>query len=167
MIIVPGVITWLKLATDRPVIWADQDGPAPALPYVTAKVGTASHLGHSHAMPPNGQGRIIVKQQAELTVTINVYGDDALARTIRNSLEKPSIQHALNATDLAFVDVPHGPTDIAAIFGTGWEPRTTFDVRFRGWVEIQDTIDVIEHVELTSELNDGVPTTQIVNPQEA
>lgn len=167
MIIIPGVITWLKLATTRPVIWADQDGPAPELPFVTAKVATVAHLGHSHAGNPNAQGKFIITQQAEFTVNINVYGDDALARTIRNSLEKPSVHHALNATDLAFVDVLSGPNDVAAIFGTGWEARTAFDVRLRGWVEIQDTVDVIEHVEMTSTLNDGVPVTQIVNPQEA
>lgn len=161
MITAPGIYNWLASQTNRPVIYADQDGTSPELPFVTLKVLSENRLGHAHQESVDADGDMTITQPIEYTVSVNVYGDDALAISLCRSLEKPTVQQALNADDVAFVDVVSGPTDVAAVLGTGWEPRTNFDVRFRSLMTLADAAGLIESVEINSEIN-GVEVTQIV-----
>lgn len=163
MITVPGVYNWLTSQTARPVIYADQDGTSPELPFVTFKVLAETRPGHAHQESVDANGDMTITQPIEYTVSVNVYGDDALAISLCRSLERPTVQQALNVDDIAFVDVVSGPTDVAAVLGTGWEPRTNFDVRFRSLMSLTDAIGIIESVEITSGIN-GVEITQTIEP---
>jgi len=142
-----GIYNWAASATDRPVIWAHQDGPQPATPYLTLHVRATAREGMADIGPINDEGIATIQQGQLLTVGVNSYGDGALdtLQALRNALIKPSVQRALRVDGLAYVDVL-SLTDLPAITGTTWQKRAVLDVEFRAAISITDDLGVIETV---------------------
>lgn len=159
------IYRWLTLAVPpgTPVIRRDQDGPRPAESFVTAKVIAEAREGEPSfgQLQPNGMVR--VSQGAVLTVSIQTWGAAAyeLARSIRDSLNRPSVRGALRMDYFSVVDVPSGPSNVPDILGTTWEERWVLDVRLRTGVCLYDQVGVIEVVEISGKV-DEIETFDIV-----
>lgn len=149
---------WLSDAVPgSPVIKRDQDGPKPKVSFVAAKVIAEAREGHPVIGKLRDDGTILIQQGALLTVSVQTFGPEAslLARSIRDSVNKITVQDGLRSNGLAYVDVLSGPTDISEVVGTTWEQRWHVDVLMRTNVEVVDDVGIIERVELTGNFNDG------------
>lgn len=82
-----------------------------------------------------------------------------LAHETRLALEWPEAY----PRTLALVDVPLNPTDIGRTVDGRWVSVWAFDVQFRAMIDKERTLtgDVIEHVNITGTLTDGVTDTNL------
>lgn len=123
---------------DATVIWANPDGPRPALPFIVLDVVSG----------PTGIGAAEERYKSEDTYTygfrkrgtlnVQVHADDALVRAgaIESALELPSRQGTLQAAGIA-VWGSDGPRDITQLMDTAFEPRASLDL-FLSWPEPAD-----------------------------
>ena len=150
-----AIWAWANGQTDRPVIWANQDGNQPALPYVTIQAFATMREGQPCIGDVDDDGITIIRQGSVISVRVQTFGAGALGlvQTIRDSLERITVQNALRASGLAYVDVPAEPADIPQVTGTTWQPRASMDVRFRAAIAISDDIGVIEGVTFSGDFN--------------
>jgi len=158
-----GVYNWASSATGRPVIWAYQDGPQPTPPYLTLHVRATAREGMADIGPISDEGIATIQQGQLLTVSVNSYGNGALdtLQDLRNALIKPSVQRALRADGLAYVDVL-SLTDLPVITGTTWQARAVLDVEFRAAVSISDDLGVIETVAFNGDDGNASPAGDTV-----
>jgi len=164
MTIQTAVYAWASGQTNRPVIFRDQDGKQPTPPYVTIKAIATSREGQADLGDSVSEDGIITIRQGMLfTLSVQTYGDDTLGliNALRNSLNKPTVQNALRADGICYVQVLNEPTDISEVTGTTWQQRATMDVQFRTDVEITDDVGLIETVQFTGEA-DGLSVTKLV-----
>lgn len=144
---------WASAQTARPVIFANQDGGQPETPYVTLQVIAGAREGMPYIGCPDANGTATIEQGQLLSVSVNVYGEGAtgLVQTLRNSLERITVQQLLRASGLAFVRVLSGPQDLPEITGTTYQKRAQMDVQFRAGVAFDDDVGLIETVEFDGE----------------
>jgi len=164
MSIKDAVSAWARSQTNREVIFRDQDGKQPSVPYVTIKVTSSSREGQADVMHEvSDEGVVTIKQGMLFTLSVQTYGDDILGimNDLRSSLNKWSVQNALRQNGICYVQVLSEPSDISAITGTTWQQRATMDVQFRTDVSITDDVGIIESVQFTGEA-DGLTVTKFV-----
>jgi hypothetical protein len=144
-----AILGWLVSATGLDadsVLLANDKYPQPTMPYVTAKVpiprnagGLDEHRYSYDAAQPNGkQLTTTVVGQRETVVAVEAFTMGTVGRgSARELLSRaetcitlPSIQQALEAAGLAFVNVD-GRGDFTAPLGPVGQGRATLDVRFR------------------------------------
>ena len=145
---IAALYTWAAAQITEPVIWADQDGPQPDGVYCTLKVTSTSREGMPDVFTPNAAGDALIRQGQLITLSVNVYGDDAtgIMQSLRGSLERITVQRDLRTSGVAYVRVLSGPQDLPTVTGTTWQQRAQMDVQFRAAVDIIDDIGVIETV---------------------
>jgi hypothetical protein len=150
-----GIWQWASAQTVRPVIWANQDGPQPTPPYVTIQAIATMREGQPCIGDVGDDGIAMIRQGSVITVRVQTFGEGALGlvQTLRNSLERITVQRALRVASLSYVDVPSEPADLPMVTGTTWQGRAAMDVRFRTAVAIPDDIGVIEGVAFTGEFD--------------
>jgi hypothetical protein len=167
VIIVQGLREWVVEnvgVSGTSVIWAEQDGPIPARPFVDLKILSTSRVGIPEITAPNGVTGIgSIKQEVLQTLQTRIFGPAAatIAMNLRNSIEKPSVQAKLRADGLAYVRVLADIQQVPEIAGTKWESRVIIDWQFRSSVVLTDDLGVIENVEITGEIDDLTYTETI------
>jgi len=145
------------------VIFSNQDGNRPARPFCTLLVTGAQRPGHASVGEIDDQGQATIKQDQSVTVSIQVFGTDALeiVEELRDQMEAPSAQLLMHDQGLMFVQVVAGVNDAAAVIGAGWEARAQMDVEFRTLREFVDDVGLIETVELSGDIG-GYQTTETI-----
>lgn len=145
-----AVYDWASAQSEWETIFHDPNAPRPALPYLLLKIDSFVQIGEDCISPPNNEGECTISGSREFTLSINAYGDEGFAGLLllRDSLQKPSVQMALNADGLVFVD-HHGVKDLTTLLNTSFEQRAQMDVLFRVGNLIVDTVGYIETVEIT------------------
>lgn len=145
---IAALYEWAAAQIAEPVIWANQDGPQPDGVYCTLQVAATSREGMPDIFTPDAAGDVLIRQGQLLTLSINVYGDDVTAtiQTLRDSLERITVQRDLRTSGVAYVRVLSGPQDLPQVTGSTWQQRAQMDVQFRANVDIIDGIGVIETV---------------------
>lgn len=165
-----AIFAWLtRAAPGIAVIQRDQNGRLPDRPFVAAKVIAEAREGMASIGELQEDGTVSIQQGVVFTVSVAVFGPNAfdLAQDIRDSVELISMLDLFYDNGLAFVDVINGPVDLAAIASTGWEGRAQVDVRFRTNREILDNLGIIEHVELSGQVDSiavGPEMVEVVTP---
>lgn len=136
---------WLKGAVGGEVIWSNQDGCQPSMPYGTLKISgprqsspTPEILNTTNLSNPAGQEiEQTVVLHGQITVSCQVYARPTTgAGTARELLEQarkalflPTQRERLRAAGLALVEA--GDTqDLTALLETTWQSRAVMDVRF-------------------------------------
>ena len=148
----PSLYEWLTRSVPGVrVIQRDQDGRLPDRPFVAAKVIAESREGEPQVGELREDGLGLIQQGALFTVSVHSFGPGAyaIAHDIVNGLNRITIQDLLRSRGMCYVRVLAGPTDLAAIVGTGFEGRAHLDVQMRANVAILDDVGIIERVELT------------------
>ena len=145
---ISALYTWAAGQLTDTVIWANQDGPQPDGIYTTLNVIAGIREGLPYITAPDATGGVVISQGQLLTLSINTFGSDALGiiQTLRDSVEKITVQRDLRTSGFAYVRVLSGPQDVAAITGTTWQPRAQMDVQFRAAVSIADDVGIIASV---------------------
>ena len=130
------------------VIWADQTGPRPAMPYSTMRLGVISTVGEPHYSDVNAGGVQTVIAVRESVLNVNRFGVDSVANVetfsdkmnLNSNLDKFSIQD-ISVFDMSAV------TDIAQLLnGIAIEPRASVDLSLRWESDQLDTVGIIDTV---------------------
>lgn len=146
-----GVYSWVSSETSWPVVWAQQNAPAPRSPYVTLQLGGTSRIGEEFLLAPNGDGTSVNVGTRELMVSVQAYGSGARqeAETIRDSLSKVTVRDTLAAARLYWVD-SEPVQNISSLLPTQFEERAGLDVRMRTWSDTTDVPGWIETIDGTA-----------------
>jgi hypothetical protein len=137
--IVQGIREWVKAfgdpagaLADNQVIKADQDGPRPAVPYVTVKVTTLSVVGVDERLTYDnaGQGTVKVRGIRRAVVQCTAYGTEA-AEWLSYALLVSGIDAAMDQLSAAGISIDEGSTmtDLSALMDTAIENRTLQELR--------------------------------------
>lgn len=146
------------------VIWANENGPRPELPYLllnfatkSVKVGSRDELRN---IPATDTYRLYGHRHAMLSV--NAYGKDALqmAEDLKNKLQLASVLDALRAQSISVLD-ESDTRDLSVLVDTKIEKRAQFDLTLGYTVSIDETITPIEKVELENNLVDPTDTFEV------
>lgn len=150
------------------VVWTDQDGTRPQLPYATIRVDPPDATGArdevrvslTPGQPAGAELTFETCSQAEFDLRVQVFtkttrGDDSacrIATRLRNSLSKQSELAILSAAGVAVVD--RGPVqNLTALLETRSEGRAALDVRLRTADGTTETETYIEHVKISINLS--------------
>ena len=130
------------------VIWADQTGPRPALPYSTMRLGVISPVGEPHYSDVDNAGVQTVIAVRESVLNVNRFGVDSVATVemfsdkllLNSNLDKFSVQD-ISVFNMSSV------TDIAQLLnGIAIEPRASIDLSIRWESDQIDTVGIIDTV---------------------
>lgn len=169
--ILQGIRTWLKTSeslTDAQVIPADDDGPRPALPYLTVKVLTAdAEIGRDEdvrSTDGSGDPTLVVRGERRATVSVQAFGTTAEGWLSTALLKRrlPSIQEVLLGVGLTIE--PMGPIrDLSRLVDTAIEPRFGVDLEVT-YLLTSDTVAETEALSVVGTYTfDGEPSDLTVS----
>lgn len=138
------------------VIYSDQNGKAPARPYITLSV-QVGRPGPSHHGPVNNDGIRIISSHRPVSIQLQCYGADSLEilDRLQLALQREAIQELseqLNISTLRPVRLQPVP---ALVEGVTYEPRAILDLESMYTASIEDNVGVIESVEITMDTSPG------------
>jgi hypothetical protein len=113
------------------VIWAEQDAPSPALPYLTLKFSSLVQVKEEYTGEPDDDGQALISGDREFTLSVQCFGGVPLQilENLKNSLHKFEVKLAL-PEGLAFID-SLGIMDISEVLDTRFEKRGAMGLLFR------------------------------------
>lgn len=133
-----------------PVVFADENGPRPAKPYIALRVNPASRLP-VHRGPVDGQGEQPVSAHRSAQVELQCFGAGCL-----NALDavgqRLNMQTALDLAeqlDLAVTAVGQLQQVPVLRDATTYEPRAVLELTIGYTLTLADTVGVIEEVNIT------------------
>lgn len=142
------------------VVWADQDGPRPASPFLTLRLSGLESVHEDALQPPDTAGHAHIAGSREAVLTVQVYGSNAIAQASRLALSAHLPQPDLDSLGVCIVSVEQ-LGDVSALMDDAIEPRAVLDVVLRASSDIEDVTGLIESVTVTSELNAVARTLNI------
>lgn len=130
------------------VIWADQNGPRPQLPYATLRLSSVQRVGTAHYADPDANGIQTVIATRESILQVQRFGPESVS-AVETFADKLALQTNLDTFSLqkiALFDVS-AVTDVAQLLnGLATEPRASVELSIR-WVSDQtDDVGLIETV---------------------
>ncbi len=143
------------VVTPAPVIWAKQNAPRPARPYVTLSLSAMVPLGHDHFGDVDGEtGARDIQSDVDLTVQVEAFaaerdfnGAPPLLMSLSMSLEGQAVQDALRVGGVGIVDTLP-VQDLSLLRNPDFEGRAIMPVRFRWRNTLLETPGLIETVVL-------------------
>lgn len=164
-----AIRAWVKGATgltDEQVIWADQNGGSPALPFIDVRLGDLIPVGSADgsdwvydAGGPSGQEIVMSGHGVrEFAVSIRAFsasplGNDSarvLLSKVQTALALETARSALHAAGVTPFD--NGRVQVVpAILDTAWEGRAVLQVRFYTEETVTERTTYIGTVEVTDE----------------
>ena len=158
------------------VIWAHQDGPRPAVPFVSLSHGAQLTVGmveSSHAFDAGADpGEEITYTDLELneaTLSIQVFGTVlgdssamAIARNIRRAFDLRSVRADLEAAGLSVFDTGT-VVPVHTVLDADWEGRASVDLRYYTYESQTETNGYIDTVNVDGPTDDDGFT---VGPEE-
>lgn len=140
------------------IVFANQNAPRPARPFITLFVNTFADGEHSSVGAPDDYGIAEIVSDRMVMVDIQAYGTNAqdIIDNLRLSFEKVRVQEELRRDKIPFIRVSSGFDDTSEVVGSEYEPRAQMDVEFRCAAIIEDDVGLIENVEIEGVFEDGV-----------
>lgn len=146
------------------LIWANQDGPRPALPYATVLLTASNAIGYATVRGVDDNGVQQLSGQREDSVTVDFFGPgayDAAAR-LRDALATTAIRYPLNRAGMALFGSPD-TTDITQLLGNvEHEERAQllFGVRYASRVD--DNVGLIETINTAGSTVSALPVDLVI-----
>jgi len=164
-----AIRAWVKSGsglTDEQVIWADQNGGSPALPFIDIRLGELVPVGAADASDweydaggPAGQEIVMSGHGVrEFAVSVRAFSASplgnssarALLSKVQTALALESARSALHAAGVTPFD--NGRVQVVpAILETSWEGRAVLQVRFYTEETVTERTTYIDTVEVTNE----------------
>ena len=127
-----SLIPILATCTGKTVIRRNQNGPRPAVPYVSALISDLEwpHISSSSAtLVANSDYKVY--RRGKCTVSIEAYGDDCfdVLTAMQAKMRSEGIQALFRAANIT----PLGSSavlDISIVINSVWEKRATYDIVF-------------------------------------
>ncbi len=154
------IYTWIATElrdtdiTPDKIVWKMQDAPRPSRPYFALDfVSGPNQVGHDELREIT-PGKFTVCGERAMTVSIDAYGDQAMALVFRvhSSLAKPTIQSIFQKYDVG-LQRQEDVTDRSIKLETKFETRFGFDVIINVASNTTDEPGFIETVEVTDLIN--------------
>lgn len=136
------------------VIWADQNGPRPALPYATLRLSSIQRVGTAHYADPDTNGIQTVVATRESTLQVQRFGPESVGAletfadklALQTNLDKFSVQK------IALFDVS-SVTDVAQLLnGLATEPRASVELSLRWASDQTDDVGLIDSVSVNGQV---------------
>jgi len=130
------------------VIWADQTGPRPPLPYSTLRLGVITTVGEPHYSDVDSGGLQTVLAVRESVLNVNRFGNDSVS-TVETFSDKLLLNSNLDKFSLNEISVfdMSAVTDIAQLLnGIAIEPRASIDLSIRWESDQVDNVGIIDTV---------------------
>lgn len=140
----------------NPVVWYYPNAPRPQEYYTTLFLSNMIIVGQDYVGQPTDSEIESISGNREFTLTAQSYGGDVMGRmeTLRTSLQKPSVQAALRASNIVTIN-SDAVIDLTDIVNTGYEPRASVDMHFRIAQTTDDENGLIQAIEGNYEYNDA------------
>lgn len=148
----------LLTAIDVPVIFANQNGKRPPLPYATLTINTTDVLP-VHRSPVGNDNKQLISAHGEGSIELQVYGvlcwDIAQETMLR--LRSDATMQAAELAGLSFGQSPRLLDIPALVDGTTYEPRALLEVPISYTAAYRDQVSTIDTVNGTSDMGTGIP----------
>lgn len=151
-----AIMTWLNgLSLGGSIIWLDQNFPRPSIPYIGLRIQEIRNIHHDFIDKPDTDGVATTNGDREIVLNVETFGETSLdiINTIRNSLEKYSVNAALADNGLSFKEADN-VIDLSELLDTKIEKRYRLNIVFHARNIDTDNIGLIETVEVLSEYID-------------
>ncbi|MBC3540657.1 LIC_12616 family protein [Rufibacter sediminis] len=157
----PILQKWIIAATglpDNKVVYANQNGPRPAFPYVTVHVTAKSDMGWADISVPDTDGVAEINNDRMVSISLQALGSGAMSlmETLRDDLERPTSLQQFRGAGLPFIRVLNDVNDLTTVVGTKYEERAGMDLEFRTAVQLTDEVGLIEAVTGESQINSEI-----------
>jgi hypothetical protein len=154
------------------VIYANQGGPVPPVPFATLTMGALVGIGQEHEYgwgTDPGKPAYVPRKMAgdrRLTCSVQVFGPGALdyARAAAQGLAKQTVRDVLDASGLAPVAGVPEVRDLSELLATSFEDRAQFDAEFFLGDTYTDSVPVIESIAGTETIKNPNGTTRSTIP---
>jgi hypothetical protein len=134
------------------VIWMNENGPRPELPYISLNISTYDKAGNvSDIFPANDAGLLNSHQLIEFTLEVQSYGEESyqIVSDLYQSIDRTTVRQDLYETDnIVFFDDIGGVRDMSTLIGTHEEKRALLELRGRTSQLFTDKIGVIGTVNM-------------------
>lgn len=140
------------LAPGSKIIWANESGVRPELPYLSLNIVTPSiRIGSRDALVETDVGVWQLHGQRQAFVSANAYGLLAMqtALNIQNGLETEAALSYMRANKISIM-IDSDLRDLSLLEDTKIEKRAQFDLTVGYTVSIDEAIEPIESVEVTN-----------------
>jgi len=130
------------------VVWAEQNAPRPALPYITLNITGSEDKEWPTIGPVDNSGNNEIINDRDFTVSIQAYGPGAYdeINSLRNSLERVTVQQTLRGGGISFISTVADVQDRTVVIGSKFEERYGFDALFRTSVTVEDNPNFVARV---------------------
>ena len=161
-----AVYDWVTSIVDTSVvvIFENENGPRPSLPYISLNLFAYAKVGESGKFGDIGTDGIkTIRYDEDFTASIQGYGvgSNDLLQQLKNSLQIGSVLSALNQSGLVIREDNNPITNIAIpIDGLSIEKRYIYDVFFGTAQCVEEYVGFIEDVEI----NEGRTRDEIYLP---
>lgn len=151
-----AIYNWVKAETGLAnVIFVNQDGPRPAIPYASIeflnpalRVGSIDEIRFQAGDTPDEDEFVQTGLRTSL-VSLNIFGEGAndLMSKLRDTLDRPDI---IETFDFAHID-ENGPIDLTELEETKTRERSQMDLTIMYAIERETNVVPIEEVEIKIE----------------
>lgn len=144
------VQTWAQdfSADGVTVVFANQNAPRPAYPYITVHKTATAESEHSTIEGPDADGFADIVDDQTISISLQAFGDGAhdILSTLRNSLKKVTTLDYFRAQEMPFIRILSGINDLTTVVGSRQEERAGMDLEFRAANVVTDEVGLIESV---------------------
>ncbi len=130
------------------VVFANQNAPRPAYPYITVHKTVSAETEHSTIEPPNDEGMADMVDDQTISISLQSFGDGAadIMENLRNSLKKVTTLQYFRDKEMPFIRILSGINDLTTVIGSRQEERAGMDLEFRAANVVTDDVGLIESV---------------------
>ncbi len=149
-----AVYNWVSDNVSVPVIFFDENGVRPNLPYVTINITSYNMIGQRYLESPDNNGDRNIKYTEDFTVAINSFGrgsQDELQK-LKDSLQKEIVLQSLKDACIA-VRNESTITDISVLVDSTIEKRFFYEIFLSFGKSIEENVGYIEDYELFFTIN--------------
>lgn len=145
-------------AIDVPVIFANQNGKRPALPFATLSINTTDTFP-PHRGPVGNTGKQPISVHGDGSIELQVYGVLAwdIAQETMLRLRSDATMQAAERAGLSFGQTPRLLDIPALVEGTTYEQRAILEVPISYTMTYQDAVSTIDTVNGTADMANGEP----------
>lgn len=148
---------------DLKVIWANESGVRPKLPYVSLNfINPGMRMGSKDNIEYAGDDAFQVVGQRSATLSVNAFGDEAIQQLMnfRDALETAEAMDYTREQQISIV--PDGkPKDLSELVDTKIEKRAQLDLSVGYTVSIEENYGPIDSVEVNNVINEETITVEV------
>jgi hypothetical protein len=146
---------WIDDVTtsDVKAVFANQNAPRPAYPYITIHKTVSTETEHSTVEPPDENGISDIVDDQTISISLQSFGNGAsdIMSGLRDELKKVTTLQYFRDKKMPFIRILSGVNDLTDVVASRQEERAGMDLEFRAANVVKDNVGLIESVTGTGE----------------